>query len=132
MNKGMLIAVAAASVALALGGCARTAPIYNVGEAAVPSVSGKALTDAQVRSAIMLAGASLGWKFADTAPGHLEGTLNLRTHKAVVEIPYSATSYAITYKSSSNLNEAGGTIHSNYNGWVQNLDRAIQQELLRT
>ena len=28
-----------------------------------------------------------------------------------------------------NLDEKGGTIHKNYNGWVQNLDKAIRAQL---
>jgi len=131
MKNRMLAAAAIAAVAMAVGGCARTGPIYNVNDTPVHTASGKALSAAQVRTAIMTAGAGLGWKFTDAGPGKLEGTLNLREHTAVVLIPYSAKSYAITYKSSHNLNEANGTIHTNYNGWVQNLDRAIQQELTR-
>lgn len=124
---------AAAAVVLALGvaGCARTSAIYNVNEAPVHTASGKAVTAAHVRAAIMTAGAGLGWKFVDAGPGKLEGTLHIREHTAVVEVPYTAKTYAIKYKKSENLNEANGTIHSNYNGWVQNLDRAIQQELMR-
>jgi hypothetical protein len=30
-----------------------------------------------------------------------------------------------------NLKAADGSIHKNYNGWVQNLDRGIRAELLR-
>jgi hypothetical protein len=49
-----------------------------------------------------------------------------------VEIPYSASKYSIVYKSSENLDEADGKIHRNYNGWVQNLDRAIRTEIARS
>jgi hypothetical protein len=132
MKKRILAAAAITALAMTVGGCARTAPILNVNDAPVHAASGKALSTAQVRTAIMAAGAGLGWKFVDVGPGRLEGTLNLRAHTAVVMIPYSAKTYAITYKSSENLNETNGTIHSNYNGWVQNLDRAIQQELTRS
>ena len=59
----------------------------------------------------------------------LVGTLILRTHTAVVEIPYSATSYSIRYRSSIDLNEAGGKIHKNYNSWVQNLTHGINGQL---
>jgi len=100
-----------------------------VNEAPVATASGKAMTAAQVRSAIMAAGAALGWQMADAGPGKLVGTLNLRTHQAVVDIPYSSKSYSIVYRSSQNLNEANGTIHTNYNGWVQNLDRGIRANL---
>jgi hypothetical protein len=125
------LAAAAAVLAVTLSGCMRSAAIYNVNDAPVQTANGKTPTAAQVRTAILVAGVGLGWKFVDAGPGKLEGTLNLRTHTAVIEVPYSAKSYTIKYKSSENLNEANGTIHSNYNGWVQNLDRAIQQELLR-
>jgi hypothetical protein len=84
-----------------------------------------------VRTAIIAAGVGLGWRVVDAGPGKLEGTLALREHTAVVEIPYSSRAYSIVYKSSTNLNEAGGVIHSNYNGWVQNLDRAIRTEIAR-
>jgi hypothetical protein len=118
-------------VALALAGCARTSAIYNVNDAQITTPTGKAVTESQVRSAIVTAGTSLGWQIADTGKGKLQGTLNLRTHTAVVDIPYSAKAYSIVYKSSVNLNEANGSIHSNYNGWVQNLDRAIRTEISR-
>jgi hypothetical protein len=131
-NTRAALAIACATAVIAMAGCARTSPIYNVSETPAKTASGKALSAAQVRSAVMLAGATLGWKFVEADPGHLEGTLHLRDHTAVVDVPYSAKGYAITYKKSDNLNEAGGSIHSNYNGWVQNLDRAIQAELMRS
>jgi hypothetical protein len=132
MNKiHTALAVACAAGAI-LGGCARTAAIYNVNEAPVATASGKAMSAAQVRSAIMAGGATLGWHFADAGPGQLEGTLNIRAHKAVVLVHYTPKTYSIAYKSSENLNEASGTIHSNYNGWVQNLDNAIRAEMSRS
>jgi hypothetical protein len=67
----------------------------------------------------------------DAGPHKLEGTLRLRTHTAVVDIPYNDKEYSIVYKSSEGLDAGNGTIHNNYNGWVQNLDRAIRTELSR-
>ena len=131
MNKKMLAGVLAAALTITLGGCARTAPILNLENVPVTSTDGKALTAAQVRSSIVTAGTSLGWRIVDAGPGKLEGTLILREHTAVVDIPYSAKSYSIVYKRSDKLNEMNGTIHSNYNGWVQNLDRAIRTEMSR-
>lgn len=49
---------------------------------------------------------------------------------AQVDIPYNAKAYSIQYKNSANLKYDGVSIHSNYNGWVQNLDRAIQSRLV--
>lgn len=132
MNKKTAIALAIACAATVLvAGCARTGAIYNVTDSPVATPGGKTLTAANVRAAIVTAGTANGWRIVDAGPGKLEGTLNLRTHLAVVEIPYSARSYSIVYKRSENLYEANGQIHSNYNGWVQNLDRAIRTELSR-
>jgi hypothetical protein len=129
MNTRVFVsALTAAFITIALWACT-SAPIYNVSDAPVTTPSGKSLTTAQVRQAIVSSGSALGWKIVDAGPGRLEGTLNLRTHTAVVEIPYSATKYSIVYKGGENLKAADGTIHKNYNGWVQNLERGIRASL---
>ena len=125
MNLKILLVFA---LALLLGAC-RTAPvIYEVKDATVTTNVPNASKE-DVRKAIMRAGAGLGWQMADNGPNAMIGTLLLRTHKAVVDIPYSATQYSITYKDSTNLNYNGKSIHSNYNGWIQNLDKAIRAQL---
>ena len=111
------------------GACMRCAPIQNVTDAPVPSASGKALSSDEVRKAIMRAGTTLGWQMNANAPGKIMGTLNVRKHTAVVEIPYSSRNYSINYRSSVNLNEEEGQIHNNYNGWVKNLARSIDANL---
>lgn len=126
------LAVAAtllAAAAMAQAGCMRCDPILNVSDAPVTSASGKALTDDQVKSAIIRAGAALGWQMKEAGAGKLTATLLIRTHTAVIEIPYSPSRYSITYKSSVNLDEADGQIHKNYNGWIQNLNRGINAQL---
>lgn len=130
MSRIVLSAFAVA-FALAPAGCARVAPIHNIDTAPLATVDGKGYTSNQVRSAIVTAGTSLGWRITEPAPGMLEGTLNLRAHTAVVDIPYGASSYGIRFKRAENLNASGDMIHSNYNGWVLNLDRAIRTELSR-
>lgn len=117
--------------ALALGACA-TKPIYSVNDAPVISANGKSLEKNQVRTAIISAGVSLGWQVVEVKPGMLQGTLKLRDHTAVVDIPYSATKYSILFKSGINLGEKDGQIHKNYNGWVQNFDKAIRALLAQT
>ena len=82
-----------------------------------------------MRKAIVRAGGGLGWQLRDNGPDAMIGTLILRTHTAVVDIPYSATQYSITYKDSTNLNYNGTSIHSNYNGWIQNLHKAVNTQL---
>ena len=130
MSKALVIAIAIATALLAVSACVQH-PIYQVQDAQVVTTSGKALTNAQVRQAIVTAGTALGWTVVEAQPGKLEGTLNLRTHTAVVDIPYSATAYSIVFKRGDNLNVEGDKIHKNYNGWVQNLDRGIRTELSR-
>ena len=111
------------AIALLMVGC-RIAPVYDVQQA--PIVATHAVSMADVERAIRTAGASLGWQMVPRGPGSMEGTLVLRDHRAVVDINYDSKSYSIKYKDSSNLQYDGSTIHSNYNGWIQNLERAIR------
>lgn len=114
------------SILAVLAGC-KSAPVKNIDSAAI-AVSGKySVTD--VKKAIIRAGASLGWSMKSKGKGHLLGTLNLRTHTAVVDITYKKDSYSIKYRNSNNLNYDGVNIHSNYNGWISNLNRNIQIQL---
>jgi len=124
--------VAVLAAAAALTACNTMAPIQNVENVSVSSSSNKPLSPAEVRAAIVRAGAGLGWIMKDAAPGVIHGTLILRTHTAEVQIPYSATSYGIVYKSSVNLQESGGKIHRNYNGRIQNLNRGINAQIAAT
>ena len=121
--------LAVLAAATALTACSTLAPIQNVENVSVSSSANKPLTPNEVRGAIVRAGAGLGWIMKDAGPGTINGTLILRTHTADVQIPYSAMSYGIVYKSSINLQESGGKIHRNYNGWVQNLNRGINAQL---
>ena len=115
-----------AVVVLLLAGC-RTVDLYNVQNA--PGTS-KAVSMADVEMAIRRAGQPLGWQITPQGPGKAEGILVLREHRAIVNITYDTKSYSITYKDSSNLQYDGKWIHSNYNGWIQNLDMAISKQLL--
>lgn len=123
IKRGLLLAAACA--VLVLAGC-RTAPVMNVVDAPV----GAARSAQQVEQAIISAGNSLGWQMRPGGPGRIEGTLLLRDHRAVVDIDYTPRTYSIRYKSSSSsLHYDGNTIHKNYNGWIENLDRAIRNRL---
>lgn len=124
-----LVAMLALSLVV-VAGC-RTAPVRNVEDAAITTTAdGNELTREDVRDAIIRAGADLGWRMRDKEEGHLIGTLNIRAHRAQVDIRYDTSSYDITYRDSHNLDYDGEKIHSNYNGWIQNLDDAIQNELM--
>lgn len=124
-------------IALVLGtlmaGCA-VVPIQDVKDAPIKTLSGKELTIQQVTKAIVVAGMGLKWKMIVSEPGHIVGTLNLRSHQAVVDILYNTKIYNITYKDSRNLKQSDENgrkgIHPNYNGWIQNLDNAIRTQIV--
>ena len=116
------------AVAVAAVGCT-SQPIYNVTDAPVTASSGKALSMSDVQTAIIRAGVPLGWQISQDKPGKLTGRLTLRSHAAVVDIEHNTKTYSIKYRESTDLNEKDGTIHRNYNSWVQNLDRAIRSQL---
>jgi len=105
-----------------------TQPIVNVTESSFTTNKPKASMD-EIRQAIVRAGAGLGWQMTPEKPGHIVGRLALRQHVAVVDIDYTPSTYSIRYKDSTNLEYDGQKIHRNYNGWVQNLDKAIKAQL---
>lgn len=119
-RRGLAMTALGAAV---LAACARTAPIQEgVGEFIGPG------TLSQRADQIRRAGAGLGWRMEQQGPGLVRGTLNLRTHQAVVDIPYDTQRFLIRYVSSTNLDYDGQVIHRNYNSWVQNLQRAIMAQ----
>lgn len=125
-----LLLILAATVLLATG--CRTSPVYNVsGSPTLAAGTAMQLSMEQAENAIVMGGATRGWKIHKVRDGLMEGVLNVRSHMAVVSIPYSAQSYDIIYKDSVNLKYNGAKIHSNYNSWVRNLDRAIQTEMAK-
>lgn len=127
---GKTVVIVGTIVATLLLGACRTAPVFDV-EAQPIAVSGSSYTAEDVRKAIIRAGARRGWVFSDADEGKLVGTLSLRDHRATVDVSYSKDSYDIKYRDSQNLryNSKRNEIHSNYNGWVQNLVTDITVEL---
>jgi len=144
MKTRYFLVVLLSLILATMTGC-RTSPVYNVQDHSV-TTNIKNHTNDDVRKAIIRAGAGLGWNMNADKPGHVTGTLHLRKHVAVVDITYDLNKYSIAYKDSTNLDyvaagqettDASGNayvndtaiIHSNYNGWIENLDRGIQAQL---
>ena len=121
----MIRIFAALAMAFLLSGFGRGTPLYNA--IAVPIAPNPAATLENIEKAIIRGGLQLGWKISPQGPGKAEGVLVLRTHTAVVDISYDTKAFSITYKSSINLDydPKDKTIHSNYNGWIRNLEKAI-------
>ena len=120
---------AAVAAVLLLTGFGSGTPVYNV-TSSFP-VSPTATLEGLER-AIMRGGILLGWDMQPVGPGKVQGILNIRTHRAVIDITYDIKSFSITYKDSVNLDyrASDNTIHSNYNGWIQRLERNIRAQAL--
>ena len=126
MKHARLLSAAVATIALLSVGCAGV-PILNV--ASAPVNAPKQLSMQEVENAITRAGKVIGWQMKTIRPGQLEGTLYLRTHKAVVDIIHTTSNYSITYKDSSNVDYDGTNINRGYNRWVKSLDDSIKTQL---
>jgi len=130
--KQMVSGIVVACLVLAvMAGCRGGGQIYNVKGAPVQTATGKEPSMEDVQKAIIQAGVGLGWTMAVVKSGEIMGTLNVRSHQAVVTIPYTTKTYSILYKDSNNLkyNADKQTIHENYTGWIQRLDGAIRSRL---
>ncbi|WP_019556919.1 LptM family lipoprotein [Thiomicrorhabdus arctica] len=128
MQKKWISFLMLAVVSFLLTACG-VKPIHEVESKVVPN---SIENSDQVKQAIKRAGMGLGWIIKEVDASTLEGTLFLRRHVARITIPYSSSQYSLLYKSSEQLDydEEEKTIHSNYNGWIMNLDRAIQVQLI--
>jgi hypothetical protein len=124
-----LAGILLATAALVFAGCSTTQPIHNVQNAPFVLPSGKSLTMSAASKAIAQAGASLGWQMEMAGPGRLGGRLALRQHVAVIELEHDTKSYSIKYRDSTNLEARDGTIHKAYNVWIENLDKAIRNQI---
>ncbi len=124
--KRNIIVIIATSLLLMLAGC-RSNPVFNIENAPIEISEKHSSND--VKKAIIRAGVGLGWQMKAKKAGHIVASLYLRKHVAIVDITYTKKSYNIKYKSSQNLSYDGTNIHSNYNSWVQNLNRQIQAQL---
>lgn len=114
---------------LLLSGCT-SRPVFNVTNEYVPTLpNGSYATVDQVEKAILSAAYDRGWKPRLIEPGLIEARIEVRSHSAIVDIPYTDKFYDIRYRESSNLNYSDGSIHKNYNKWIRNLSSSIQKQL---
>ncbi len=129
MSSKLLNVIILSALAILLIAC--TLPVQNVNNAPI-NASNASYDLSEVTKAIKRAGSGLGWQMKEQTPGHIVGSLYLRTHVAVVDITYTLDEYSINYKDSTNLNYNPGnnTIHKNFNSWIQNLTNAIHTQLV--
>jgi len=132
MSKKAIVLSAIMIMSLCLAtGCMRQASLQNPTNLPVVGATGKSLSEAQVKQAILAGAKEKGWVARELTPGVVSASLAVRNHLAEVEIPYSSTSYSIIYKSSTNLDYKANdqTIHNQYNNWVNYLRQAIDAQL---
>ncbi len=130
MSPKLLKVFIPGALALLLVACGGGHQIRDVENAPI-NVANSNYDLSDVTKAIQRAGSELGWQMKEQTPGHILGTLYLRSHMAQVDITYTLDDYSITYKDSNNLkyDATNKTIHRNYNGWIQNLSNAINSQL---
>lgn len=118
MKKTVILLVST----LLAGACSSLAPVYEVKNKAVAVDSSTTL-----EQAIVTGGSRKGWAMSRVQDGLIKGTLFIRDHEVVVNIPYTEDSYSIRYADSVNMNYSANkkAIHKKYNQWVRNLDLAI-------
>ena len=129
MSAKLLKLIIPGALVFLLIGCAPM-PVQNVNSAPV-NIARANYDLSDVTKAIDLAGAGLGWQMKEETPGHIVGSLYLRTHVAIVDITYTLDEFSIHYRDSTNLkyDPTNNTIHKNYNSWIQNLTNAINVQL---
>ena len=126
MNRRILSLLVVLMVMLAVAsGCRKSIPIGSYGS----NVDRHNVSADEVKTAIIRAGASLGWVIVPAGDNMLEATLNVRAHTLVVDIDYTSEHYLVRYKSSINLDYKDGKIHPQYRNWVLNLQRHVDIEL---
>jgi len=111
-NVGLTLALMAV---FALGACGGVAPRYEFKSREVSTKND--LTQAQVKSAILQAGAVQNWRMTVVRPGLIEATREWSggKHGITVDVVYNSKTYEINYKSTKNLKYGGSTVHRAYN-----------------
>ena len=113
-------------VAIAIVACASAkVPVHNYSGVPISAKSNPTLDD--VGKAIVKGGTAAGWQMSEIKPGAIIATYKVRTHTAVVDVKYTTATYDIVFQTGDpGLKYDAGTIHQNYNTWVENLELLIR------
>jgi ABC-type sulfate transport system permease component len=105
----------------------RNVPVEN--QVDVPFAIPEPATPADAAETIWRAGRKLGWVIAPISDDVLEGTLRVKAHVVVVKIPYDTRHFSIVYeRGQGRAPKSDGTVHENYNVWMQRLAEKICAE----
>lgn len=108
-----------------LVGC--SVPIYNVQNNAITTSK----SNNAIYNAIDKGAKNAYWRIEKIGQNEVFAHFKIRNHKATVKITYDDTKYSINYHDGINLtfDPVKGTIHENYNKWVQSLEKSINIEV---
>jgi len=88
------------------------------------------LSEEKIKQVIVAALQKREWTVQRLSPHLVQAEITVRNQfHAEIDIRYTRTSYAITYRDSRDLGYKDGKIHRNYNRWVSMLDRDIMAGL---
>ncbi len=88
------------------------------------------VSEEKMKAVIINALQKRDWTVQRLSPQLVQAEITVRNqYYAAVDIRYTRTSYAITYRDSRELGYKDGKIHRNYNRWVNNLDSDIMAGL---
>ncbi|MGI9492996.1 MAG: hypothetical protein ACR2QF_11420 [Geminicoccaceae bacterium] len=121
--------IASMVVMMAITACVNHATdVYNVELSSYNTA--EPLDAKHAERAIKTAGSKIGWQMDTIRPGLIRGTLNVRSHMAIVDISYDNERFSIDYVDSENLkyDEEQNVIHKSYNKWIGILERRIRAE----
>ncbi|MGE5385113.1 MAG: hypothetical protein ACM3SV_04410 [Betaproteobacteria bacterium] len=131
--------------------------VVNYENVYLQTSSGKKLSDAEFKDAVIRAGKSHNWQFTEAASGRLVGSLTVNEkHMISVNVDRTPENFSVTYRDSANMNYGSipksvenpwlesakanirktsdpnaKLIHPAYNQWVRTLVNAIKQEIFR-
>ena len=88
------------------------------------------LSEEKMKTVIVNALQKREWTVQRLSPQLVQAEITVRNqYYAAIDIRYTRSSYAITYRDSRQLGYKDGKIHRNYNRWVSMLDRDIMAAL---
>lgn len=88
------------------------------------------VSEEKMKQVIVAALQKREWTVQRLSPQWVQAEITVRNqYYAAIDIRYTATRYAITYRDSRDLGYKDGKIHRNYNRWVNNLDSDIMAGL---
>ncbi|WP_313600386.1 hypothetical protein [Pseudomonas sp.] len=111
---------------LSAAGCT-SKPVLN-SHSELPA--GTQVSEEKMKQVIVNALQKREWTVQRLSPQLVQAEITVRgQYHAEIDIHYTRSSYAITYRDSRDLGYKDGKIHRNYNRWVNNLDNDIMAGL---